>query len=142
MAALTWTLAGGVVLETPFSQAFVDDIKFSIPRQHRSWDPEDKTWQVDRYYADTAADIFFEHFPNGLEYEAGEVRPSRPTQNLPPWCEELHVLPTAPTSVIEAAYRALAKERHPDTGNGETRRMAQLNLAVEEARKSRLIGGS
>jgi len=44
--------------------------------------------------------------------------------------EVLRVLPDAPLEVAEAAYRALAKDAHPDTG-GSDERMKELNTALE-----------
>jgi DnaJ-domain-containing protein 1 len=48
----------------------------------------------------------------------------------------LGVLSSAPRAVIEAAYRALAKEAHPDAG-GSPDRMRDLNAAIETIRKER-----
>lgn len=57
---------------------------------------------------------------------------------LPPakraWFEVLGVQPDAPLSVVEAAYKALAKERHPDHG-GEVAAFRELSEAIAEARK-------
>ncbi|CAN5626549.1 hypothetical protein BH23CHL8_BH23CHL8_31480 [soil metagenome] len=49
----------------------------------------------------------------------------------------LFVQPDAPAGVIEAAYRALARLYHPDTGQGDTARMAAINVAVERLRHRR-----
>jgi DnaJ-domain-containing protein 1 len=43
----------------------------------------------------------------------------------------LYVSPQAPPEVIEAAFRALAKQYHPDRG-GSTAQMQRLNLAREQ----------
>jgi DnaJ-domain-containing protein 1 len=48
----------------------------------------------------------------------------------------LGVLPSAPRAVIEAAYRALAKDAHPDVGGSEAR-MRALNAAMTTIRKER-----
>ena len=42
--------------------------------------------------------------------------------------DELEVSPAASTAVIEAAYRRLARDAHPDAG-GDPQRMAELNTA-------------
>lgn len=55
-----------------------------------------------------------------------------------PWREVLGINGFRPASDItkgdiEASYRKLAKERHPDAAGGSTEAMAELNLAREEA---------
>lgn len=60
-----------------------------------------------------------------------------PITNLPrPWWDVLKVTPTTPLAAIEAQYRGLAKEAHPDAPNGSESRMAELNAAIVEARKA------
>lgn len=43
--------------------------------------------------------------------------------------EILGVRPDAPYAVLNASYLALAKQFHPDTGNGDAKKMAELNKA-------------
>lgn len=50
------------------------------------------------------------------------------------WHEVLHVAPTAGLAVVEASYRALAKQLHPDRNAGDGAAMARLNVARDEAR--------
>jgi hypothetical protein len=50
--------------------------------------------------------------------------------------EVLGVRPDAPTTVIEATYKALAKERHPDAG-GNADQMKELNDAYERVKSDR-----
>jgi hypothetical protein len=57
----------------------------------------------------------------------------RPPDPLPEWRRILHIGMDAPLEVAEAAYRALAREAHPDRG-GSHDRMKQLNRAIEQAR--------
>lgn len=45
--------------------------------------------------------------------------------------KELHLLPTAPRRVIDAAYRALSQEYHPDAGNGNPDAQVRLNTAYK-----------
>lgn len=45
----------------------------------------------------------------------------------------LHLLPSAPIEVVEAAYKALAKLHHPDVG-GEVETMQSINSAYREIR--------
>lgn len=46
----------------------------------------------------------------------------------------LHVLPTAPPEVIDAAYRALAKLYHPDRVGGSNEKMKELNMAYDKVK--------
>lgn len=134
MASFSFTSSGGVILRTPYLPAFVYDLKATIPMQDRAWDPDAKVWYVDKLYADIAIQLFYSYFPEGMQkYE-------RNNGDLPDWCYELHVLPSAPRQVIEAAYRVLSKEVHPDAG-GNTEKMIKLNSAVEDARKETTQGG-
>lgn len=50
--------------------------------------------------------------------------------------ELLGVAPSAPVEVAEAAYRALAKRAHPDTG-GSNERMSRLNVAIATIRREK-----
>ncbi|WP_210482699.1 J domain-containing protein [Microvirga antarctica] len=52
------------------------------------------------------------------------------------WSDILAVKTTASASDIQAAYRRLASEHHPDR-NGDARRMALINRARDEALKDR-----
>jgi hypothetical protein len=52
------------------------------------------------------------------------------------WWIVLAVDETATTAQIDAAYRTLAKEKHPDTG-GSHEAMAELNVAYEQAKLAR-----
>lgn len=44
--------------------------------------------------------------------------------------QQLYLSTSAPATVVKAAYRALAKEAHPDVG-GSAERMKQLNAAYD-----------
>ncbi|MBE9179704.1 J domain-containing protein [Oculatella sp. LEGE 06141] len=50
-----------------------------------------------------------------------------------PWWRVLYVSPDAPLTVIEAAYRSLSRDYHPDQG-GSHEAMAELNRAYSEAK--------
>jgi DnaJ-domain-containing protein 1 len=63
-------------------------------------------------------------------------RPNSYSSSIPPAVASalrtLYVTPNAPFSVIQAAYRALAKEAHPDAG-GSHERMKAINIAFDAA---------
>jgi hypothetical protein len=49
----------------------------------------------------------------------------------------LHLLPSAPLPVIEAAYKALSRQSHPDVG-GDGNRQRELNAALACLRQQRV----
>jgi hypothetical protein len=55
------------------------------------------------------------------------------TPAIDPDCKALFVLPNAPRCVVDAAYKALSKELHPDRG-GDVVAMQALNSAYERVR--------
>ncbi len=61
---------------------------------------------------------------------------STPGPDVPAPYRVLGVLPGAPWEVVEAAYRAQARLRHPDAG-GSTAAMQALNAAMEVIREER-----
>jgi hypothetical protein len=71
---------------------------------------------------------------------APKVAPSPPppggSRQIPPHYAVLHIDPSAPLEVAEAAYRALARKAHPDAG-GDAERMKRLNAAIERIREEK-----
>lgn len=67
---------------------------------------------------------------DGLMRQAFLALPA-PAKERDPW-EVLGLRPDSPRSVIEAAYKVLARERHPDHG-GSNEAMAELNAAHAKA---------
>lgn len=130
---------GSVTIQTPYNQAFIDDLKASIPFRHRSWRPDEKLWSVDAIYAKNAEDLckdwyedvhvaYFERQRQQSQNSTGT--PSRPVE---PWAT-LHLLPTAPKPLVRAVYLELMKIHHPDKG-GDTAITQKINAAFDELRK-------
>lgn len=111
------------------------------------WDGEQRCIPVDRYTT-VEANLQAIHHVLGarrVELRHGTLALVRATFKgftlaLPApgksWHDVLGVSPTATADEIEAAYRRLARERHPDAG-GNAEAMAELNRARERARKER-----
>lgn len=57
----------------------------------------------------------------------------RPSAASDPW-RVLNLSPNAEPAVVEAAYRALARQRHPDAG-GSDAEMAELNAAYAAVKR-------
>jgi hypothetical protein len=49
--------SGGLKVNTPYSQQFVEELKLTIPATSRKWDPTAKAWMVSRAYADQLKQI-------------------------------------------------------------------------------------
>lgn len=73
-------------------------------------------------------------------FQGFEALPAPGEQPKRPWRDVLLVkglnssIPAVALVGAEASYRTLARERHPDQGGDETQ-MAELNIAIEQARK-------
>ena len=113
---------GGVVLTFPFERSLIEGIKRSIPAASRAYDPDDHAWTVAAPYATVAVRLLHGVFPDAevVDADAGPVTGDD-------W-EILHLRPTAPPELIEAAYRCLARLHHPDRG-GDHEGMLRLNAA-------------
>lgn len=140
---------------TPYVPEFVADLKEEIPYYAKSWDRDSKNWLVDGEYEETALEVASRYFETtvvvseaeALRRERAARADSRPTPPPSPhgtdecasrvrqvWREEaeLYLLPGAPISVIQAAYRAVSKLVHPDlAGAGNHARMVAVNKAYD-----------
>lgn len=85
-----------------------------------------------RAWKDDADELWYHACP-----QCAEERPAtHPTNGHGGWpWSELHLLPTAPRALVEAAYRVLTRECHPDVG-GDHEAMVRLNAAIEALRES------
>ncbi|MDB5478829.1 MAG: hypothetical protein JWM96_1324 [Alphaproteobacteria bacterium] len=145
-ATITLTALGDAHLRFPFSQELVDDLKAQIPAHCRAWTPQTKTWWIAASFVNLAARLAEGYFdvehidaPQARQraYTAPPPRPLHPD----PFAT-LHLLPSAPPELIEAAARSLAKLFHPDLKPEHekalaTAKMAQINRAVEDLRRRR-----
>jgi len=97
--------------------------------QGRRWHPDLKCWSVWTDQVDALADVLRAagravYFTAGGNGQRPSATPSTPT---PTWAE--HLFAAVGPSRTDAAYRAMSKVLHPDTGNGDTVLMQQLNAA-------------
>lgn len=63
-----------------------------------------------------------------------------PAPGSTPWWQVLGVQPSATAAQIEAAFKRLARERHPDVAGGSHELMADLNRARDEGLRERAHG--
>ncbi len=130
----------------PYDPAMVDDMK-GVPVAFRSYDPDKRLWTISVPYADRILDRFLRRFPHATVHEyASHERtkasppPPPPRPLHPDPYEVLHLRPSAPPELVEAAARTLAKIHHPDLKpehekTRATATMARINRAAEDLRR-------
>ncbi len=119
---------GGVTITFPYNARLIDLLKSEVPPHARAYDPDDKAWTVRSAYASRAVELLLRCFPDARIERTGS-RPGPVPQPSParPFAV-LHLLPSAPPELIDAAYRTLARLSHPDVG-GDPEAMRALNDA-------------
>jgi hypothetical protein len=119
----------------------LDEMKRLISRHDREYDPRQRCWwlasdadllRLDRLFPDLRQQM--REAKAGV-WEAAQRPAPPPTLRLDAATaaalDMLYLTPGAPRTVAQAAYRALAREHHPDHG-GTTERMRDLNAAYEQ----------
>ncbi len=106
------------------------------------WCPDAKCWAVPAWQRDTLASWLAYVFTRDAvtwggheergEYQRHQDAPRQASQvdRLDEAYRALHLLPTAPPEVVQAAQRALVKIHHPDAGGTHEAAVA-INRAVE-----------
>ncbi|MDP9357642.1 MAG: J domain-containing protein [Chloroflexota bacterium] len=125
-------------LQFPYHRGLVEALKIHIPPHGREYDPLTKAWTVALAWAGVAIQLLRGVYPDAAVIGEPGASPA-PIRSTDPAYATLHLLPTAPPSVIEAAYRALARDLHPDrlpTPERATAHeaMVRVNLAYEALR--------
>lgn len=127
---------GRAVLAFPFDRWLVESLKAEIPPYARSYDPARKTWTVEQPYIRTARRLLTTVWPDAeIEEEPRFRSPSERTPRAE--YHILHLQPTAPPELVEAAYKCLSRLYHPDAG-GDTEKMMQINEAISTIRRRAL----
>ncbi len=131
----------------PYSAYLISNLKIYIPAHSREYAPETKIWIIDPDYASLAIQLMRGVYPDTIlrddRHKNSGWRFSRTEPVEDPSFEILYVLPNAPRCVIDAAYRALSKEIHPDRApEGERSRaheaMTRLNAAYQIVLRDRV----
>jgi len=126
---------GSVDLAFPYDQAFIDALKASIPGRARSYDPGTKVWTVAAAWAAIATRLMIEAFGD-VALEDDRQRSARrpaPDRAGDHRLAALHLLPSAPPELIEAAYRCLSKLHHPDRAAPSDRDQAHRQMVAVNA---------
>jgi len=145
-ASITLTVHGDAELRFPYSPDFIADLKGHIPLHGRRWTPEGKFWWIGAAYVDLAARLAEGYFAVDhidaprADQQRAYTAPPPPRPLHPDPFATLHLLPSAPPELIEAAARTLAKLHHPDLRPPAeqalaTLAMARINRAVEDLRR-------
>lgn len=114
------------------SRRLIAEWKDQIPYKFRSFDPSTKVWRFWDKYESAAISLLLRHFPDAevpFRYQPTSRRTTPPNGDA---FATLHLLPTAPRAVVDAAYRALAKQLHPDRGGTDAamRRLTEAHDAL------------
>jgi hypothetical protein len=123
----------------PYHPALIADWKAAIPFRWRSFDPDSKAWRFWGGYQHLAIALLLQCFP---EAEVPRGSRTRITVVTEPTGDghfaSLHLLPSAPRALIDAAYRTLARLHHPDVGD-DPKAMRALNEAHNALKDSVLV---
>ncbi len=140
---------GSARMTFPYSPELVALLKHKIPKHGRAWCPEGGYWWVDDPYINVAAGLLQAFFPDAdfIDAPGPRARASdRRVPHPPPAPDDpyrtLHLLPSAPLDLVEAAGRCLAKLYHPDTKREDERALATvqmqaINGALDRVRRLR-----
>jgi hypothetical protein len=128
--ALTWDADDWIALSIEYDSAFLEALKARVPV--RAWDAPTRRWLIPERCRGELENLLYVSF--------GAFRPlpeRRPRQPAEPYAT-LGVLPDAPDVVISAAYKALARERHPDAGGSTEafQRLEAARAAIEKIRRA------
>jgi len=90
--------------------------------------------------AHLASMLYYQMYPKPAQQQQTPPPPPRQERvtSTGPYAT-LHVADDAPLEVAEAAYRALSRSAHPDTGHAQSGHttMVMLNLAIEKIRAAK-----
>lgn len=133
----------------------VDWLRYGVPLEHRYYDKDedDGNWYIHEDYLISAIELAYKRswvdYSELSDYiqmqvakekenwrvsqKAKYIRPSSSTI-LRDAYTRLHLLPSAPSNVIHAAWHALAKVYHPDRG-GDSEEFRKYSEAYETIKK-------
>ena len=136
-AAIHIAANGTAEVAFDYCHSAVEEIKARIPYHSRAWDPERKVWTIAAgpfvfVAIDILQDIFGKHDVHVQDDRAGR-RPDHGAAAIDTAYRTLHLQPTAPPQLIQAAYKCLSRMIHPDMG-GDVAKMQALNSAMDSLR--------
>jgi hypothetical protein len=144
-----------IIVSTMYNTRLVTDIKDGIPHKARAWDPDFKVWCIDPEHEHDIIDILSRNgfspawdnklhpfMPSSSWKKFGAVDRKGPSKNFfnrkhsssEDW-SILQITESACLEVAQAAYRALCKKYHPDTGNGDPTMIKLVNVAWDRVKQ-------
>lgn len=116
----------------PFHRGLVEAWKEAIPWRSRGYDPDTRAWRFLPGFQEIAIRLLLQHFPDA---ELPSSRYQRTPHATPAGTDHfavLHLLPSAPAQLVDAAYRTLAKLCHPDVGGSDAtmRRLTEAHQTL------------
>ena len=127
---------GAATLTFPFDAWLVDALKAEIPGHARTYAPDTRAWTIAPAYAGIAIRLMYQAFTDVEVIDAaagpGFDRGGDPREAA---LVVLHLRPTAPPELVDAAYKCLARLHHPDRG-GSTATMQAINAAADRIREA------
>lgn len=108
---------------TDFGKKVSDYVRFSIPPKDRKYD--EGKWVVLLTHLPAVVAIgekysFVDYSALPYEMQLGLAQSKRiPIEKESNPFTVMHLLPTAPSAIVDAVYRALVKLHHPDVGGNE-----------------------
>lgn len=97
----------------------VEYLRRGVPQVYRQFDGDTSCWYVHDKYAESVKQMM---------YSSGGAKIDED-----PWAV-LHLRPGAPPAIIQAVWRAMAKELHPDRG-GDPEEFKRVTAAYEKLTK-------
>ena len=144
----TWRWDSRLEVSFPYSPEVISAIKAQIDPRDREWSPSTKTWIFTAPLGSTVAlQLLRSYFHNVEVTDSRDTYQSPPPPpffeaepNVDPDCARLYIMPTAPRFVVDAVFKAFAREYHPDRlPAGEKQqgheRMVVINAAYERVRE-------
>ena len=131
---------GATVFRVPYDKKWVDGVKNMVPASARAWDKYTKAWTIAPPFGALVLNFTREVFGH-VDTDGASEPPRRPEpiRRADSSLAALHPPPSAPPSLVDAAYRLLAREHHPDRLPAHEQsqaheRMVEINAAYEKLR--------
>lgn len=119
----------------PYNQAWINDFKYQVPGQARSWDGTQKVWIYDPMFhpaVKTLCDIHFKGYKEATPPPPPPPPPS--TASASASHEYFKFLRLCSKEALKKLYRDSALTYHPDRG-GDPAKMAELNVLWQKISK-------
>lgn len=118
-----------------YEEEWVRALKRSVPEEDRFYNKSTGEWVVCERFSHVV-ELLCTHFLGDAESYESHIPNHEYAHQDTSFYDDLFITSEAPPEVIDAAYRALVKKYHPDTG-GSAEDMKRINIAYETLRSKR-----